>query len=377
MNKFLSIPLFIILLFSLNFISADIISVNSGGDNELVITSDSFIEGFFSGNPCIPITCASRGYACGTLNNGCGVVLNCGVCGTGFTCSAGVCTGTTPGGDTGGGGEGNATNVTKNVQGAIWVSPSSMNITLAYNDVTNMTQRVTKSIYVTNTKPIAETVNISLEGEGLERIVFLPKVTSITLAPNETREITIELVSLLETRKFTGNISVGPKKIALFIDITPNPLWFDSNIVVLNKDYAVSQGGQLRTKVELIPMGDPSRLDVTLKYAIKDYTGKVFLTNSETLLVEKRMNVNRNFNTGKLPLGKYTISLDLIYPGGIAPSTAHFEVVQKTAGEVFGIILFFLVLAIIVVIAFLVFFLILKRRKREQEDQVEQETNAE
>jgi hypothetical protein len=237
-----------------------------------------------------------------------------------------------------------------------------------------MTQRVKKSIYITNTKPIAETINISLEGEGLERIVFLPKLTSITLAPNETREIEVEFVSLLEKDTFVGNISVGPKKIALFIEITPNPLWFDSNIVVLNKDYAVSQGGQLRTKVELVPMGDPSRLDVTLKYAIKDYTGKTFLTQSETLLVERRMTVNRNFNTGKLPLGKYTISLDLIYPGGVAPSTAHFEVVQKTAGEVFGIILFFLVLAIIVVIAFLIFFLIMKKRKRDEEEQQEVST---
>ena len=169
---------------------------------------------------------------------------------------------------------------------------------------------------------------------------------------------------------------LGFKKVALFIKVTPNPLWFDSNIVVLNKDYLVSQGGQLRTKVELTPMGDPSRLDVTLSYVIKDYTGKVYLTQKETLLVEKKMSISRNFGTGKLPLGKYTIALDLIYPGGIAPSTAHFEVTKKTAGDVFGIVLFFLVFLILIIIFFIIFFLILKKRRRDKEE-AEQGINPE
>jgi hypothetical protein len=240
-----------------------------------------------------------------------------------------------------------------------------------------MTQRTSQKIYVTNTKPVSQTINISLEGDnGIERIVMLPRDTTITLDAGETREIIIDFISPLAKGKFKGNILIGSKKVALSLDVTPNPLWFDSNIVVLNKDYSVSQGGQLRTKVELVPMGDPSRLDVTLKYVIKDYKGKIYLTQSETLLVERRMSVNRNFGTGKLPLGKYTISLDLIYPGGIAPSAAHFEVVQRTAGEIFGIVLFFLVLAILIVITFIIILIILRRRKREKEQQ-EQESNQE
>lgn len=362
----------------LPFFSADVISINSGGDNELVITSNTFLEGFFSGGVCLPLTCSQMSYNCGNWDNGCGIILNCGTCGTNYTCSSGVCTlneGETGGGETGGeetkGEEGKVE--TEQKIGYLLVSPDSISLTLAYNSVTNMTQRTSKKIYITNTRNITQLVNLTLEGDsGIERIVMLPKQNTFSLAPNETKEINVDFISPLENGRFNAGIIVnGLKRVALNIEVTPNPLWFDSNIVVLNKDYSVSQGGQLRTKVELVPMGDPSRLDVTLKYVIKDYKGKVYLTQSETLLVEKRMSVNRNFGTGKLPLGRYTISLDLIYPGGIAPSSAHFEVVKRTAGDVFGMLLFFLVLAILVVITFIIVLIILKRRKKRQDENQE------
>ena len=52
--KIFSILLFSIFIF-LNLVSADIISVNSGGDNGLVIIPDKYIEGFFLGGNNFPI----------------------------------------------------------------------------------------------------------------------------------------------------------------------------------------------------------------------------------------------------------------------------------------------------------------------------------
>ena len=40
---------------------------------------------------CVPKTCGSLGYECGSVSDGCGKTLNCGGCGSGNVCSSGVC----------------------------------------------------------------------------------------------------------------------------------------------------------------------------------------------------------------------------------------------------------------------------------------------
>jgi hypothetical protein len=109
-------------------------------------------------------------------------------------------------------------------------------------------------------------------------------------------------------------------------------------------------------------------LDVTLNYVIKDFSGKTYLTKSETLLVENRMNFDRNFDTGMLPLGKYVVYLDVIYPGGVAPSSAHFDIIEKSAADIFAIILFILIIGILIILIFLIILFIKRKKKNQQEN---------
>ena len=161
-------------------------------------------------------------------------------------------------------------------------------------------------------------------------------------------------------------IFIDGYSIPVSIHVTSNPLWFDSNIVILNKDYQVARGGNLKTSVELIPQGEQSRLDVTLNYAIKDSSGKIYLTKSETVLVTDKMEFERDFGTGMLPLGNYIISLDLIYPGGVAPSSAQFEVVPMNFGNVLGVMLFFLIMLILIIMILILIVWIRKKRKEQR-----------
>lgn len=111
-------------------------------------------------------------------------------------------------------------------------------------------------------------------------------------------------------------------------------------------------------------------MDVTLNYAIKDYENSVYLTRSETVLVENQINFKRNFDTGILPLGSYIVTLDLIYPNGVAPSSAHFQVVEGRQSTLFGRIVFFLVnsiLIILVLIVITVVFRIIRRSQKKKE----------
>jgi len=342
-----SIFLILIFIFIFPTIKADVLAINAGGDEEIAINAGGDIEGFFA---CFPKTCSQLGsYNCNSWSDGCGGTLNCGTCTSGYTCTAGVCT-ATGGGDTGGGtgGGGGVTSV------PLTVVPRQFNIKLAIN--TNQKE----TISVTNDGTSTRTVSISQRDLGGKVILG---ETSLTLAPEETKTFDVTFVAPDEPGIFTGKILVGGVEVLVVLNIKTKLLLFDSNIVVLNQDYRVSQGGVLKTKVGLLPLGDQERLDVTLNYVIKDYSGKIYLTQSETLLVEERTEFTRNFATGLLPLGEYIVGLELVYPGGLAPSSAHFQILERTPEDTFALIVFILILGIMVVAISIVTLLIIRHRK--------------
>jgi len=345
------IILMFVLIFLFPLVNSDILSINSGGSEEVVINPGAYIEGFFS---CIPYTCSGLGYECGSWADGCGGTLNCGTCASGYTCTSGICV-AVPSDEEEGGGGGTGVVVPTT---PLLVSPMEFNINLAVN--TNKEE----TISVTNLGTSA--VNISVKQQNLDNMVILEQ-TFLELAAGESKNLNLVFVALSQTGIFTGKILVGTKQVLVSLNIKTKLSLFDSNIVVLNKDYLVEQGDDLKTEVTLIPMGDPDRLDVTLNYLIKDYNNKVYLTKSETLLVEEEMDFKRDFGTGILPLGDYIIGLELIYPNGIAPSSAHFQVIEKKPTSFFGKLAFFLIILILIVSILIVLFFIIRRLNKKKE----------
>ncbi|MBM3228335.1 hypothetical protein FJZ20_00380 [Candidatus Pacearchaeota archaeon] len=333
-----------------NFVSADVISLNSGGGDEYAVTVDRYIEGFFFGEEiaCVPDTCLSLGYECGTWDDGCGGTLNCGTCASGYSCSAGTCVAdTTPG-------EGEITPPIN-----ILVEPTTFNINMLTS--TN----VERTISITNIGTSVATVSISQQ--NLDNLVIFSQ-TSLTIAVGEKVELNVIFVAPSQPDTYTGKILIDGVEILVALNVKTERLLFDSNIVVLNPNYKVTQGDQLRTMVNIIPMGDPARLDVTLHFTIKDYGNKIYLTKSETLLVEKQMDFKRNFDTGALPASKYVIALELVYPGGVAPSSAHFEVVEKPPISIIGKIIIFLIILILIILIIIIILLIIKKLKEKNKE---------
>ena len=338
---------FLFMIFILLFIRADTISVNSGGSSDVVINPDSYIEGFFT---CFPLTCSQLGYNCGTWDNGCGGILNCGSCASGYTCSSGICVVSEIPSGPGGGGVPSLN---------IGVVPLEISLKMAVN--TNQKE----IIKITNNEATTKTVQIS-QSNLYQKVIL--GANSITLLAGETKELGVIFVAPNETGIFTGRIIIGDKEVLVTLNIRTKLTLFDSNIIILNRNYKISQGKPLKTKIELIPMGDKERMDVTLNYAIKDYSGKIYTTKSETVLVENDVNIYRDFETGNLAPGEYIIGLELVYPGGVAPSSAHFEIVKTTTEDFLSLVVFVLILAMIIVAIIIVALsLRLKTRGRKEE----------
>ena len=358
-NKLFGLLILIVFLFLLTNVNADILSFNSGGSGNIVVNPSEWIEGFFFGEPdvCVPTTCVALGYECGTWNDTCGGTLDCGSCPTGSSCSSGTCVVS----DAGDGG------VPSGAPGApaanIEVEPTEININMVIN--TN----VEKVIKVTNLGTI--NLNLSISYFDLDGMIILDE-KYLFVEGGEIETINVIFVAPGVPDTYTGRIVIGGVTIPVALNVKTKLLLFDSNIVVLNEDYQVHQGSDLKTQVTLVPMGDPDRLDVTLNYAIKDYRGKIYLTKSETLLVERLTQFKRSFDTGALPLGDYIVSLELIYPNGVAPSSAHFEVIEPLPTNIFAIIVLILIALILLILIIIIILLLYRRlkRKREEEEEV-------
>jgi cysteine-rich repeat protein len=353
--------LFVLLVFVIlsQIITADVISVNSGGSEEIVINPDTYVEGFFS-------------------DNGVQVLSTCGndiletpyeECDDGNTVSGDGCSSTCQDEEGPEEPEEPEEPVTPTGELGIRVDPNEIKRSMLIN--TN----VEDTIGITNLNLTSSTIFIYSSDFHPDLIVSFwdeeggewTDSFSLTIPPRGIHELRIRFSAPGEVGIYNGTIFIAGIRVPVSINIQEKLILFDSNIIVLNEDYRVPQGERLRTSVTLIPLGDKERMDVTLNYIIKDYEGKVYLTRSETVLVEEQVNFKRNFDTGVLPYGSYIVSLELIYPNGVAPSSAHFEVVEGTQSTLFGRIVFFLINMILIILILIIFLVIWRLIKQVKE----------
>ena len=320
--------LLIYITFFINFSSADVISLNAGGSTNLSLGTDRYIEGFFFGIP--PEVAAETG-----------------------------------GGDGGGGGGGGGAAAGETSTISILTQPREFNVNLEVN--TN----VEKRIRVTNLGD--SQVSVGVSQQNLDKMVIFEN-SSLTILPKQTVEMKLIFVAPGDPGIFTGKIIIDGVQILVSLNVKTKFLLFDSNIVVLNENYEVNQGDELKTLINLIPLGDPERLDVTLNFIIKDYAKKIYLTKKETLLVEKQVSLKRNFDTGNLPLGSYIVGLELVYPNGVAPSSAHFNIIKQATPFILGRIILILIIMIVLVLIIIVIILIRRRRKEDKQEETSEES---
>jgi hypothetical protein len=297
-------------------IRADEVFINPAGNSNITVSSDLFIE---------PVQNVSSG------TNG---------------------TGGGSGGSGAGGGGGGVIS-TSNIS----INPGEFNLNMLIN--TNLQE----SVSITNVGGIPVTINVNQT--NLTDLVLIGN-TTLTLAPGQTQILNLIFIAPNSTGVYNGTINIGDRVLTVSLNVVTQFTLFDSNIIVLNKNYKVPFGNPLLTQVTMIPMGNNVRLDVTLNYEIKNTNGTIYTTRSETLLVTSQQVLQRTFQTGNLPIGNYTIGLDLVYPYGVAPSSAHFEVVENQIG-LFSQIIYWILIAIVLVSILIIISIIIRTLRKIRE----------
>jgi hypothetical protein len=222
----------------------------------------------------------------------------------------------------GGGGGGGAVATGKE---SIVVDVSEINLDMILN---SNKERVIK---VTNDGDVNKTVYI--RQQNLNDNIVLSD-SSITLQPGESKDLKINVFAKNSTGIFAGKIFVNSKEILVSINVKTKELLFDASIVVPEDYKRIAPGTNLNSQITLIPMGEEPRLDVTLNYVVKDYDGKTYRSESETILVEGQKTFTKEFYTKDLPTGNYLLGLELVYPNGVATSSSHFEVYSEEEARI-------------------------------------------
>jgi hypothetical protein len=202
-------------------------------------------------------------------------------------------------------------------------------------------------IKITNNGATEKTIKVTQQ--GLEGLVSFEE-TSFTLAPGETNKFKIIFLASDKTGVYTGKIMIGDQEVLVSVNARDKPLLFDASVVVPSTDRTIKTGSNLNTQITLIPMGTEPRVDVTINYIIKDYSGNIYSKESETVLIDSQKTFRKQLYTGNLQPGNYVVAIEVVYPNEVATSSAHFVISNNPPSIILSPLLIGLIVAVLILI---------------------------
>ena len=218
-------------------------------------------------------------------------------------------------------------------------------------------------IEITNQESVDKEFNIKVQ--TLEDIISFEQ-TSVTLSPKEKKKLEFRIHAPKQTGIYTGKIVVSSgstkKEIFVIINVKTEKSLFDITLLIPRFMRTMSIGENLNVQVDLLQMGIREKMDVTLNYVIKDFSGNIHLTESETIAVKDQKSINKEFHTEAFAPGDYVVGVELIYPDGVAVASSQFKIKEKLDIGTSQIVMISLIL--IVVFVFVLIGFAIRRYKK-------------
>ena len=204
---------------------------------------------------------------------------------------------------------------------------------------------------IENTGDAAAAYSISIE--TLEDLIVLD-ADAVIIPSKEKRKIGFKIISPDKAGVYTGKIVIKSgniiKELLTTLNVKSEKSLFDITITIPRFMRTMRIGENLKAQIDLKEMGIKEYKDVTLLYEIKDFDGNVLLIESETVAVADQKTLTKEFLTESLMTGEYLLSVELIYPDGVAVASSHFRVKEKFKIDKNNLLLGSLIFVVILVL---------------------------
>ncbi len=147
------------------------------------------------------------------------------------------------------------------------------------------------------------------------------------------------------------------------INVKTEKSLFDITLTIPESLKTLLVGQNLISKIDLIQMGLNDKIDVTLKYSVKDFEGQTYLQESETIAVTDQKSFEKEFFTSDLPSGQYVFGTELIHPDGVAVASTHFVIQEKGFKSGKTEVLLVSLIAVLFLVSLIIFLSIRKYKK--------------
>ncbi|MAH33013.1 hypothetical protein CL615_01345 [archaeon] len=206
----------------------------------------------------------------------------------------------------------------------------------------------------------SKTISISLDAEGIEKLVSLSE-DSFDLEPGKSKTVIAKFRSS-ESGSFIGKITASglnfEKSIPVIIESVTRKFLFDI-ILEVNAPYKIVRpGDEIKSKIIL---KTAEEIDVTLNYLVKDLNNNIVFKESEKLTAIDQLTLDKSFRLPKdLEPGLHALLAEVIYADNtIAISSEIIEVITKVKrfelAKYIGykILIYIILITIIIVLSFM------------------------
>ena len=219
------------------------------------------------------------------------------------------------------------------------------------------------SIFVENLEDIAKIFEI--EVSTISSLISF-ETTSLEIAPGEIAEFKFRVTAPEAPGIYTGKISIisgsVKKEMLVIIKVKTEKSLFDIIVTIPDSMKTLRLSEVLLAQIDLIQMGIKEKMDVTLNYVIKDFEGRIYLIESETIAVINQKVIEKEFRTNELLPGDYVLGAEIIYPGGVAVASSQFRIKEGLSFDKQRIFLLVVLVSLVVLFVVISFFIVKHRR---------------
>ncbi|MBI2451567.1 hypothetical protein HYV50_00645 [Candidatus Pacearchaeota archaeon] len=254
----------------------------------------------------------------------------------------------------GGGGGGGTIGVVKSIGKELSIDKEEIKVSLKQGE----TKREQFIIENTGEDELKIWINTSSLNEFL-----VVKLTQFTLRPNEKIVVFVDFFAPETTNPdlYLGKIFVSSgeikKEILVSLEVESKKPLFDVEVEILKKDLSFEPGEEIIANIKIFNLGEIGRVDVGVRYVIKDGEGNVIIEELKTTAVETQINFVKTITIPEdAKPGKYVFYTKVEYNGG-ASATTLFTIKKKSL----DFVIYYIAGAIILIILTVVIFYLIHR----------------